>query len=198
MQYYIEVTLLPDADMSVNHIWSKVFPQVHLALVEQKTSEGVSLVGLSWPKYRYEKRVKMLGNKLRFFAETKEQLEQLNLISHLSRLLDYVHVRSVDKIPEQVEGYGCFYRLNHDESNEKLARRLVQKKGVSLEKAIRHYENRQPMLLDQPFIQMRSLKSHQTFKLFIHYEKQAEERAGVFNAAYGVTQKTVKTTIPIF
>ena len=198
MDYYIELTLLPDADMNLNHLWQKVFPQVHLALVEQKSADNQSEIGLSWPKYRYGNRVKTLGNKLRFFAIDEKALARLNLDRHLAKLMDYVHIRSIDQVPKTVSHFGCFYRLNHDASNEKLARRYASRNNISQEQALERFDGREIKVRHEPYIQMKSLNSQQTFRLFIGFESKQAPQAGYFNASYGVTPKAVQATVPIF
>ena len=36
MKHYIEITLLPDAEVGLGFIWQKMYQQIHLALVEVK------------------------------------------------------------------------------------------------------------------------------------------------------------------
>ncbi|MCO4790206.1 type I-F CRISPR-associated endoribonuclease Cas6/Csy4, partial [Vibrio cholerae] len=38
MNYYQEITLLPDADIALGFLWQNVFQQVHIALVEHKVA----------------------------------------------------------------------------------------------------------------------------------------------------------------
>ena len=39
MKNYIEMTLLPDADITLNFLWEKLYQQLHLALVEIQDSD---------------------------------------------------------------------------------------------------------------------------------------------------------------
>ena len=40
MLYYQEITLLPDAETSVNFLWTKVFTQLHIALADRKNKQS--------------------------------------------------------------------------------------------------------------------------------------------------------------
>ncbi|MDG2898076.1 type I-F CRISPR-associated endoribonuclease Cas6/Csy4, partial [Vibrio parahaemolyticus] len=46
MDYYQEITLLPDADISLGFIWQNVFQQVHLALVDNKVADNQSSIAV--------------------------------------------------------------------------------------------------------------------------------------------------------
>ncbi|NMU26494.1 type I-F CRISPR-associated endoribonuclease Cas6/Csy4, partial [Vibrio parahaemolyticus] len=51
MDYYQEITLLPDADISLGFIWQNVFQPVHLALVDNKIAGHQSAIAVSFPEY---------------------------------------------------------------------------------------------------------------------------------------------------
>ena len=48
MKYYQELTLIAQAEVSLYFIWSKVYTQLHLALVAMPTQGNV---GVSFPEY---------------------------------------------------------------------------------------------------------------------------------------------------
>ena len=86
MKYYLDITLLPDAEANIGFIWHKVYQQIHLALAENKTAKNQSAIALSFPKYGEEFP---LGNTLRLLANEQSQLDKLNVEKWLSRLTDY-------------------------------------------------------------------------------------------------------------
>ncbi len=51
MNYYQEITLLPDVDISLGFLWQNVFQQVHIALVEHKVDANQSSVAVGFPDY---------------------------------------------------------------------------------------------------------------------------------------------------
>ena len=87
MKYYQEIRLLADAEASLGFLWQKIYQQIHLALAENKVGEHESAIGLSFPGYYVpkEKGKKQqgkgfpLGDKIRLFANSKEELEKLEL-----------------------------------------------------------------------------------------------------------------------
>ena len=52
MKNYIEITLLPSAEITLSFLWEKLYQQLHLALVEIQDSDKSVSVGVSFPKYR--------------------------------------------------------------------------------------------------------------------------------------------------
>jgi len=51
MKYYLDITLLPDAETNLGFLWHKVYQQVHIALVENKVAKNQSEIAVSFPEY---------------------------------------------------------------------------------------------------------------------------------------------------
>ena len=164
MNYYQDITLIPDGEVSLSFLWTKVFTQLHLALAEEQQREGLVKTALAFPAYQD----KGLGNKIRILASSAEQLERLHLKQRLERLSDYVHLTTIRKIVERrITGYSIYSRYQPDESVERKARRYGRRhEGVSYEDA-RGLLGRRKETYDLPFIQMKSLSTAQTFSLYI-------------------------------
>jgi CRISPR-associated endonuclease Csy4 len=191
MQHYLDITLLPDAEINLGFIRQKVYSQLHLALADQQTEEGCSRIGVSFPEYG--ENVFSLGRKLRLFSKTSEQLKQLNLAKWLNRLTDYTHCTSIKEVP-QVERYARFKRVQFDSNIERLARRRVKRKGESLEEALMHYSGFKEQQSKLPFVNMQSLSKGGRFRLFIELETVEQENEGLFNC-YGLSKTA---TVPWF
>lgn len=191
MKYYLELTLLDSSDFSLYELWSQLYGQVHLALVETKNADDKVSVGVSFPQYRFnpEKKLGFLGTKLRLFAQTEEELNQLNIKKWLERLVDYVHITSIRPVPEEkITGYATFKRKQPKTNAERLARHRVKRGDVSFDEALARYSN-VVTTTDLPFIHLKSLTSGQPFKLFI--EKQpAEQSASQVFSTYGLSSKS--------
>lgn len=54
MNYYQEITLIPQAEIPQHFILSKVYTQLHLALVDRQHQYGNLIIGISFPEYRSE------------------------------------------------------------------------------------------------------------------------------------------------
>ena len=113
MNYYLELKFLPDDEISINFLWSKIYKQLHLALAGLKDESSKVKIGFSFPDYRFDpqKEKGFIGEKLRIFGLSEQELIQLDVPKWLSRYLDYVHISSVKAVPlEKVTGYAVYKR----------------------------------------------------------------------------------------
>lgn len=186
MKVYHELTLLPDEEVGHYFLWTKVYTQVHLALVESKLEESLTDIGLSFPQYHIDKG---LGRKLRVFAPSEQRLNELNLASKLSRLLDYVHITSAREVPGQVESYQKVSRWREKTGIERKARRTALKKGISYESALAQWLERgfTDFIPESPYLQLQSLSRGQQFRINIKVEDAEDLGDGRFNS-YGLSR----------
>ncbi len=199
MNFYQEITLIGQAEISSYFIWSKLYAQLHLALVGIKDKNNNVDVGVSFPQYTYEKGeegvIIMLGDKLRIFCEIEETLQNLNMVKWLERFSDYLYISSILTVPQnRVMTYVSFSRKQVKTNAERLARhRIKTRNDIDYNEAINLYKNR-VATIDLPFIQMKSLTNGQPFRLFI--EKRISERSSdhKFNT-YGLS---AESTVPDF
>jgi len=56
MDYYQEITLIDQAEISPYVIWSKLYQQLHIALAEIKDGNNKVNIGVSFPQYIYEEK----------------------------------------------------------------------------------------------------------------------------------------------
>jgi len=195
MKYYIDIKLESDTEISLGFIWGKVYSQLHLAMVNQKNSEGMCKVGFSFPKYG---KSFPLGDILRLFAPTKEEFELLNVEEHFKRFSDYVLISEVKEIPANIETYVTFSRKQFKSNAERLVRRQAKRQGISLEKARENYKNfdEKKEIKDNklPYVNMNSLSNQNKMKVFI--DKNIKEKAteGLFTS-YGLSRIS---TVPWF
>ena len=195
MQYYLELSLLPNDDTSVYFLWSKLYTQLHLAFVEQKDSQEKIAYGVSFPRYRLssDKGIGFLGDKLRIFAHSAQELEQLNLNQWLARLNDYVHITAPRETPHNVS-YGIYSRAVPKDSVEKRILHQAQRRNISITEASTHFKDHVYTPLIEPFISLKSLSGQHIFKLHIKKTLTDEASMGKFGT-YGLS-KTV--TVPEF
>jgi len=198
MKYYVELSLLPDADIGLGFLWQKVYQQVHLALVEHKVADHQSAIGLSFPKYG--DTLFPLGDKLRLFAHTEEQLQALDIAHWLRRLTDYTHCTSIREVSPKVDKFVRFQRFNIKSNFEKKAARRAKHLGKPLEEVMqymRQEDQARGVIYEtkEPFIEMTSLSSKQErFKLFIVKEELSQAQEGYFSC-YGLSRVA---TVPCF
>ena len=199
MNYYQEITLLPDADIALGFLWQKVFQQVHIALVDHKVGVNQSAIAIGFPDYRQAQFP--LGNKLRLFAEDLEVLERLAIQKWLIRLEDYVHVKGIKPVPSEVS-YVSFVR-KQVKSPERIERDMQKKavlwaakSGKSFEECITELSKSKPTgSCRLPFIYLhsqqtkqRSPEKYSKFPLFIEMHQQKAPQDGLFDC-YGLSAK---------
>lgn len=190
MDYYLDITLLPDAESNLGYLWEKVYTQVHLALVEQQESD-LSNVAISIPGYG--EKPFPLGNKLRLLAVSEKDLEKLELSKWLMRLQDYCHATSIKEVPK-TEVFVNFNRKQFKTNLERMARRRAKRHKESFEQALGHYKSKEEQKTKLPFIQVKSLSNNTRFPLFIEKTNETQKIEGEFNC-YGLSKTA---TVPWF
>lgn len=199
MNYYQEITLLPDAEIALGFIWQNVFQQVHIALVENKIGPNQSAIAVGFPDYKQTSFP--LGSKLRLFAKDKAELEKLAITNWLTRLADYAHVKAIKPVPAEVT-YVCFTR-KHVKSVERIeremeekAQRWAAKSGQPLTQCLMDLEKTKPVGHSKlPFIflhsqetKRRSPNESSKFPLFISRVEVNGAQNGTFDS-YGLSAK---------
>jgi len=192
VKYYQELTLLLQEDVDMYFIWQKLYQQIHLALVENKTGDNASAIGVAFPEYNADKY--SLGTKLRLFSEDEKSLEQMYFEKWFNRLSDYVHLRHIKPVPEKLAGHACFKQIKLKGNKEKLARRRAKRKGETLQQALPHFENFDEQRSNLPYINMTSLTNGQRYRLFIEKQAMEQPQTGFFSC-YGLSNTT---TVPLF
>jgi CRISPR-associated endonuclease Csy4 len=210
MNYYLEITLLPSLDLNLFGLWSKVFQQIHLGLVEMQDENKQVPIGVSFPEYVVGEKFSVLGGKCRLFAKDEATLARFDAPKWLARLSDYVHCTSIRPVPDKVAGY-AIYRREHAKTNpERLARRYAKRHNIDFEAALNgvvelradsntgaaypksfRYCDMPSQRIATPFIRLQSLSNGQSFCLWIKKTEVSEPSIGSFSS-YGLsTQATV-------
>ncbi len=191
MKFYLEIIINPEPEIPIYFLWEKVYQQVHLALVERQDDKGKVAIGVSFPDY--DDKQFMLGCKLRLFAASKAELEELDLINWLSRLLDYVHLTAIRRVPGKCQ-FAIFKRLQPKSSNARLARRKAKREGLSYDQALGALGNRKEQVSKAPFIHVKSMSSEKRYRLVIGYLPAKNSCIDGFST-YGLSSVS---TVPVF
>lgn len=186
---------MDNSDFNLYTLWSKLYTQLHLAFVEQKDSQEKIAYGISFPRYLLstDKGIGFLGDKLRIFAHSAQELEQLNFNQWLARLNDYVHITAPRETPHNVS-YAIYSRAVPKDSVEKRIVHQAQRRNISITEAATHFKDHVYPPLIEPFISLKSLSGQHVFKLHIKKTLTDEASMGKFGT-YGLS-KTV--TVPEF
>ena len=192
MNYYIVVTLMENDQFSPYELWSQLYPQLHLALVEAKNADNKVNIGFSFPQYRFhqDKGVGFIGTKLRLFAESEADLKKLDIRRWLERLEDYVHVTSIREVPNDIKNYAIYKRKQVKTNAQRLARHRVKRGDIGFDEALARYSN-VVTTNNMPYIEMKSLstsdqQSEKRFKLFIEKQSAEKSETQVFST-YGLS-----------
>ncbi|GAA6135352.1 hypothetical protein NBRC116188_21420 [Oceaniserpentilla sp. 4NH20-0058] len=216
MKYYLDITLLPDAESNLGFLWHKIYLQIHLALVENKVAEKDSAIATSFPKYGDKDFP--LGDKLRLLAETHQQLEDLNLTTWLARYSDYVHIKAIKTVPETIAEYAYFKRYrfksidNLKKGVDKRAAAIAAKNGYEVNEvktrllaSIANLDKQSKL----PYINVSSLSTdkqlteeqRRKFLLFIEQEKTPNPIGNnSLLTTYGLSRREhdKKVAVPLF
>ncbi len=212
MKYYIEITLLEGLDINLFSLWSKVFQQIHLGLVEMQNDRKQVPIGVSFPEYVQGEKFSLLGRKLRLFAEDEATLAQFNVSKWLGRLSDYVHCTSIRPVPEKLIGYATYQRLRPKTNKERLARRYAKRHGLDFATALNgvvelrddppggvyrksfRYCDLPDKRITAPFIRLQSLSNGRTYCLWIKKTMIPAATSACFSS-YGLS---TTATVPEF
>ena len=187
MDYYWDLTLLPDPDFSPALLMSALYNKLHRALVEHAQLN----IGISFPEHSLSPR--SLGNCLRLHG-TKADLESLQHSQWLSGMRDHLQLKEILAIPDQVQNIQV-RRVQAKSSPERLAKRYAKRHNIAESEALTIYQQLQPKKLRQPFVTLNSQSTKQRFSLFIQQEKpQLTAVNGDFNR-YGLS---TTATVPWF
>lgn len=169
MNYYLELTIIGNPELTPYQIWSKLYTQLHLAFVEQKDAQDKTVYGVSFPQYRTlaDKKIAYLGYKLRVFAPTEQALSALNLDKWLERLVDYIHISSIRSVPNDIKGYANYYRATPKMILDERITHQAKRHGVPYHKAAERFEGYKEQSLVYPHIQLTSQTNHQSYPLYI-------------------------------
>lgn len=213
MKYYLEITLLPNEEIPIYFLWSKMFQQIHLGLVAMQSAEKRIPIGVSFPGYVANTQINTLCSKLRLFAQDEATLTRFDAAKWLARLSDYVHCTSIRPVPDNLNGYAIYQRQRPKTNPQRLARRYAKRHDLDFETAfngvveLRSNSTENPTYptsyrycdmpekhIATPFIRLQSLSNGQSFCVWIQKTLLTEASAGNFNC-YGLSSTA---TVPEF
>jgi len=196
MKFYIDITLIPNEEDNLGVVWSMLYIQMHLALVEIKDENNTVDIGFSFPFYN--NHAFPLGDTLRVFAKSKERFKDLDIAKWLNKLDGYIYIGEIKEVPTNINGFVSFGRKQFKVNAERLARRQAKRKGISFEEALKNYENfdEEKKKKDNklPYINVKSLSSDREMKIFIQKSIKEESKKGLFST-YGLSNEA---TVPLF
>jgi|SRR5690625_3934476 len=175
MDYYLDLVILPDAELSQNTIMNVIGTRLHQFLVLEK---GVK-IGSSFPGYSLKPRT--LGPVIRLHG-IEGDLEKIVASRWLNVLRDYVRFDLIEKKPNDCQ-YIDVRRVQAKSSIHRLARRYSRRHGVNIIEALERYKNIEEERLKYPFLNLNSKSTGQRYNLFIKQSTpHSQKKEGEFNS----------------
>ncbi len=187
MDYYYDIKIIPDSEFNVQSLLNILFGKLHLALVNL----GDENVGISFPAFREGSN--RLGDRVRLHS-TEKVLEQLAVKTWMRGVRDYTTQSSVMQVPASAK-FRTVSRVQLKSNPERERRRLMKRKNITIEEAIKRIPDSSAQLTDLPFIEMKSFSRSQRFKLFIKHSAVSDEKVEGQFSKYGLSGNA---TIPWF
>lgn len=217
--HYCEFTCLRDVEISTGFLMGRLMHALHLTMVRATRDGQVCPFGVTFPDYRPfvpgvhvkrsrqedseasgedgdadRERTPPIGNRVRLFARSEQELDAIEWSRSLIGLEDYVHRTRPRATPSTVDRFAAFARHQPKASPERLIRRAMKRHGIDEAEARRRYGEYTMDRCHLPWVDMRSESSRHQFRLFID-RIEIPATAGWAFSTYGLS-RTV--SLPLF
>lgn len=187
MDHYVDLTLLPEPEVTPSELMGALFGKLHGALVAQHSEH----VGISFPAMKAERF--FLGDCLRLHGSHAD-LTQFMAQDWLQGMRDHATATPVLAAPKLTR-YRVVSRMQAKSNPERLRRRQMLRHGIDATEALARIPDTVAERLNLPYVHVRSQSTAQSFRLFIqHGELLKSPSAGTFST-YGLS---TTATIPWF
>jgi CRISPR-associated endonuclease Csy4 len=187
MNNYLEIRLLPDPEFSPTTLLNALFSKLHRGLV----THGGQNIGVSFPDVG--EKSSTLGARLRLHGATAD-LEKLMALGWMAGMRDHASVSEIASVPAHAK-HRIVRRVQTKSNPERDRRRLIARKGISIEEARQAIPDSAAERLRLPYLVVVSQSTEQQFRLFVeHLPVQEQALNGLFSA-YGLSPSA---TVPCF
>jgi len=183
MDHYIDIRILPDAEMRENLLLNKVYTKFHKALCILNTND----IGVSFPEYKIK-----LGRLFRIHGSA-ERLTELQKMQWLGGLSGYCNISEIKTVPEKIT-FRVISRIQTTMSPAKYRRLLVR--GTITEEGQKQYKARMFLKgLDNPYLELESGSNRQLYRRYFHFGDITDSPVtGKFDT-FGLSKTA---TVPVF
>ncbi|WP_435276210.1 type I-F CRISPR-associated endoribonuclease Cas6/Csy4 [Psychrobium sp. nBUS_13] len=156
MEYYIDIKLLPDAEMRLNVLLDKVYTKFHKALFDLKATD----LGVSFPEVKV-----LLGSKIRIHGSA-EKLNELMNIQWIGGLIGYCQCTEILEIPSDVK-YRNISRWQSNMSESHLRR--LKKRGTIKDDEVKAYKAKMfaAQMTTLPYVELDSVSNGKHHRRYI-------------------------------
>ncbi|MDG4554593.1 MAG: type I-F CRISPR-associated endoribonuclease Cas6/Csy4 [Candidatus Competibacter sp.] len=187
MDRYIDIRLLLDPEFSAPILMNVLFGKLHRGLV----THGGRNIGVSFPDVG--KNGRSLGERLRLHSN-RVGLEKLMLSNWLVGMRDHAAVSEITEVPAHAK-QRVVRRVQVKSNPERQRRRLIARRGVTIEQAIQVIPDGKAKRLNLPYLVLTSQSTGQQFRLFVEHLAVREQPTNGKFSAYGLSPTA---TIPWF
>lgn len=187
MNHYFDIKIIPDSEFNEQTLLNILFLKLHLALVNL----GDENVGVSFPDFCGDKN--RLGGRIRIHS-TEKALKQLATKTWMRGVHDYTLLSPVAPVPASAK-FRTVSRVQLKSNPEKERRRLMKRKNITLEEAVKRIPDSSAKLTNLPYIEMKSFSRAQRFKMFIKHSELSDQKMDGKFSKYGLSPNA---TIPWF
>lgn len=190
MDYYVEITVLPDPEFEEQMLLNALFSKFHRGM----SQIVAGAVGVSFPAVgkRSDGQIR-LGGCVRLHGSA-ESLDKLMSAAWMKGMGDYTQVSDIQAVPANCQ-YRTVRRVQAKTAHNKRKRSIAKGWLTEEEAQAKIPDSQQKNLKHLPFIQMKSLSNGNIMRIYIeHGELKTSPTAGSFTS-YGLS---TTATIPWF
>lgn len=207
MNYYQEVTIIEQGDVSLHHVTSAVYERIHTALCDHGNGYTVN-IGISFPMYQYSEKSNKgdLGKKIRLFSKTAEELELIQLALTLESYDDYIHITSIKEVGKKPTHYEVYSRHRQKHPHKKATRlqaHLIKKYGQErFDEEFGSYEAvlqrciATTTVLNLPLVMLKSNSNGHQYDVRLKREKIKNPTDAFLFNTYGLSRKEGVSAVP--
>ena len=183
MNHYVDIKLLPDAEIPATVLMNAIYTKLHKALC----NIGSKTTGVSFPKHKVT-----LGNVLRLHG-TQNALSALQQKSWLGGMSGYCNVSEIKSVPTGAK-FRTVTRKQTTMSQSKL-KRLIKRGSITENEAKNYKAKMFTKGLDNPYVELVSSSNGQKRRRYIEFGELLDEPvAGQFDQ-FGLSKTA---TVPWF
>jgi len=157
MEHYVDIRILPDAEMRENVLLNKVYSKFHKALCDLDAND----IGVSFPEYRVK-----LGSLMRIHG-SKQRIEALQALHWLGGLSGYCKVGDILPVPSATK-YRVISRIQSNMTEAKL-RRLMKRGSMTAEEARAYKAKMFAQGMDNPYLELESSSNGHKHRRYIQF-----------------------------
>jgi len=157
MNYFIEITLLPDPELKETVLLNSVYIRFHKALFDLRSTS----IGISFPKYKVT-----LGSVLRIHGD-KASLNDLQGLNWIGSLSDYCQIGDMTSVPVEVK----FRNVSRSQSTmtQSKLKRLLKRGSITEEEAQDYLAKMFITRMDDPYVELMSGSSGHKYRRYIKF-----------------------------